>query len=83
MFNFLRNVAKFVFGRDEKELPNVPAIMRRPSKKDAKRTPAMMLVYSKLGASFFTRRLNPAVRWSRIRSLSPSQLLLARHKGWL
>lgn len=40
-------------------------------------------VKAKLGKSFFTRRLSPATRYKRIRSLTLAEKVLASQQGWL
>lgn len=40
-------------------------------------------VYERLGASFFTRRLSPRVRRSRIRRLTKAEREVAREQGWI
>jgi hypothetical protein len=67
--------------------PGVPAekfrITQPLSRRDRQRTLDVFAVKQKLGRSFFTRRLTPASRRARLRTLKSNELEIARAEGWV
>jgi hypothetical protein len=50
---------------------------------DSAEVPTFFIARTKLGESFFTRRLSPGTRRARVASLTRAEFLEARKRGWV